>query len=233
MSGAIEGMDRSMAMKDYLQSRYCTAEVIAARSGMSLAEFDRLVGDGVIPQPSYIILPDRAVSAVFGDLPTDGAAPGRYFAPSQAAWIARALDTGAGGLEASFRDRMAEALAEADRSIFRLTDSFDEGGLRLPGLDARINDMWDSFVKGVFALCVVNGDCEAAIARKEILQEKLTALTAEGTSIDGMPEEELERLIDDYAAAAMPFAPSEYARTSRKRLVDDLRLKLAARKAGK
>ena len=35
-------------------------------------------------------------------------------------------------------------------------------------------------------------------------------------------------LIDQYAQASMPFSPLEYARSSRKRLVDDLREKLGA-----
>ena len=38
----------------------------------------------------------------------------------------------------------------------------------------------------------------------------------------------LRALIDDYGAAAMPFSPVEFARSSRKRLVDDLRARLNA-----
>lgn len=58
-----------------------------------------------------------------------------------------------------------------------------------------------------------------------MLQEKLTKLTANRSlaSLADSSNEELIRLIDDYAESAMPFSPAEYERSSRKRLVDDLR----------
>jgi hypothetical protein len=61
--------------------------------------------------------------------------------------------------------------------------------------------------------------------KKEMLQEKLTALTANGSDPHpaGFSKNELLQLIDDYASSAMPFSPAEYERSSRKRLVDDLR----------
>ena len=62
-----------------------------------------------------------------------------------------------------------------------------------------------------------------------MLQEKLIALTANG-SISAPAETSIKQLItliDDYADSAMPFSPAEYERSSRKRLVDDLRLALA------
>jgi hypothetical protein len=58
-----------------------------------------------------------------------------------------------------------------------------------------------------------------------MLQEKLTSITANGSN--PFPAEisqvELLQLIDDYAASVMHFSPAEYGRSSRKRLVDDLR----------
>jgi hypothetical protein len=42
-----------------------------------------------------------------------------------------------------------------------------------------------------------------------------------------MPKSELLQLIDDYAISSMPFSPAEYERSSRKRLVDDLRSAVA------
>ena len=64
-----------------------------------------------------------------------------------------------------------------------------------------------------------------AIARKEVLQEQLTAMTQNGARRAFDPAEipALRQLIDDYAEASMPFSPIEYSRSSRKRLVDDLR----------
>jgi hypothetical protein len=63
-----------------------------------------------------------------------------------------------------------------------------------------------------------------AIARKEVLQEKLTALSANGSRFAYSADEALAMLdlIDAYADSAMPFSPIEYAVSSRKRLVEDL-----------
>ena len=63
-----------------------------------------------------------------------------------------------------------------------------------------------------------------------MLQEKLTQLSENGARTVYSPLQllALHELIDAYAAAAMPFSPVEYALSSRKRLVEDLRLKLGA-----
>lgn len=216
------------AMQAYLDRYYCEAAVVARDCGISIAEVERLVADGVVPKPSYTVFDDRIVSAAFGDLPNDGVVPGRYFAPSQCAWIERARDAAA---EATFRECMTAALAKANRLIFRLRDAFDDAGKPTSGLDARLDAMWTHFISGVFGLCVAGADSEWVIARKEVLQEKLSELTDSGASVDGLDRDDLSQLIDDYAAAAMPFAPAEYPRSSRKRLVDDLRSKLSVKEA--
>lgn len=218
-------------MQAYLDRHYCEASVIADRCGISVAELDELVARRLVPGPSYVVMPEKIISAAFGDLSQDGAVPGRYFAPSQSAWVAAAGKSrdDPGEIARIFRDRMTVALAEANRSIFRLPDAFDEDCDPTSGIDARLDNLWTNFIAGVFALCVADAASERSIARKEVLQEKLVALTSNGASIniDGLSHSELSDLMDDYAAAAMPFAPSEYPRSSRKRLVDDLRSKLS------
>ena len=79
-------------------------------------------------------------------------------------------------------------------------------------------------------MCVAHPDCEAAIARKEVLQEKLVALTDNG-STSSYPNDKAQQildLIDAFAQSAMPFSPVDYALSSRKRLVDDLRQRVVA-----
>jgi hypothetical protein len=65
----------------------------------------------------------------------------------------------------------------------------------------------------------------AAIAYKEILQEKLVALSENGKKLVYPVQQAraMQELIDAYAAAAMPFSPVAYPVSSRKRLVEDLR----------
>jgi len=181
-----------------------------------------------------VVTKDGALrSCVFGELPAPGAKPGSYFHPAQAAWIARArLAIFGGGIEdaeARLRDRFTQrfgaALASHHRSTWRMSDSFDEGGHALPGLEARTASAWQHFLNGTFGLCVANPLSEAHIAHKEVLQEKLTSLSENGARTRYAPDEAaaLRELIDAYALAAMPFAPPEYPLSTRKRLVDDLR----------
>ncbi|MBA3666544.1 MAG: hypothetical protein H0W65_02320 [Sphingomonas sp.] len=209
-------------MRNYLDRYFREASVIAEGSGLSVDELDRLVAAGAVPAPSYTVLANRIVSAAFGDLPNDGVPAGRYFAPSQKQWLDRA--SGGASLEPAFREEMARALADADRTIHRLPDAFDEDGEPLPGLAARLDSMWGYFLDGVFALCVAESGSVRSIARKEVLQEKLSALCEGAEPLD---REGLAPLIDQYASAAMPFSPAEYPHSSRKRLVSDLSQRLS------
>ncbi|MCL6712504.1 DUF6058 family natural product biosynthesis protein [Pseudomonas sp. R2.Fl] len=225
----------------YLQRHYWTADRLATACGLEIVQLDTLLAHGLVPAPSYVVGADGGLqSAAFGDFPEAGATPGRYFHPDTVAWVARAHeaiaqegpDAARATLERRFRHNFAIALADLDRSLVRLPDSFDnQGAPRAAGLDARTADAWDAFGQGIFGLCVASPATEQAIATKEILQEALTALRerhlqrAFAADIDGAVT---RALIARYARAAMPFSPLEYPRSSRKRLVEDFAAALDA-----
>jgi hypothetical protein len=79
-------------------------------------------------------------------------------------------------------------------------------------------------------MCVANPETEAAIAEKDVLQEKLISLSENGARSEYSAAEArvLFEVIDCYETASMPFSPAEYGLSSRKRLIDDLRLRLKA-----
>jgi hypothetical protein len=224
----------------YLRRHFVTAETLASASGITAARLHAFVEDGIAPRPSYTVThDDRLISQAFGETPASGAQPGEYFRLATAPWVrgaARAaklsgIAAARRDLERQFRANFATALAEFDETLFRLPDSFSEQGARNEeGLSARTRSAWESFTTGVFSLCVADPSSERSIARKEVLQEALTALSQNGSRSVFSAEERarLGRLIADYSRAAMPFAPPEYARSSRKRLVDDLEAKLVA-----
>ena len=124
---------------------------------------------------------------------------------------------------------MQVALADLNATVWRLPDSFNESGLVIvAGLQARLESLWDHFLQGTFGLCVADPVSEAAIARKEVLQEKLIALSENGkkAAFSAAEAQPLLDLIDDYANSSMPFSPIEYPISSRKRLVEDLALRI-------
>ena len=77
------------------------------------------------------------------------------------------------------------ALADLNVTTWRLRDSFDDdGSLIADGLRTRIDSVWKHFIYGTFGLCVANPISEAAIARKEVLQEQLSYLYSTGIKTD-------------------------------------------------
>ena len=143
------------------------------------------------------------------------------------------------GVEACLKERFvgryAVALATLNLTTWRLRDSFHDNGAPIAdGLQARTESAWTHFLNGTFALCVANPISEAHIAFKEVLQEKLTRQSENGSKTV-FPLEQIQpmhELIDAYAAAAMPFSPIEYPLSSRKRLVEDLRANMRASEDG-
>lgn len=222
----------------YLVRHFLDAAQLARAAGITGAEHEALVQQQLVPAPSYVVSPaGRIASYVFGEMAAHGATPGSYFHPSQTVWIARAREAlrtlapheAAEHLQQRFVAGFGAALAELDRSTYRLADSFDAHGASIvDGLAVRTDSAWLHFLKGTFGLCVANPVSEAAIARKEVLQEKLTWLSENGSrfAYDARQASALRQLIDAYADAAMPFSPAEYPISSRKRLVADLRAKL-------
>jgi hypothetical protein len=223
------------ALNNYLAQYYLNEAQLASASGMRMDAVDALIRDQLLPAPAYVVTDDGKLhSHVFGAMPAPGATPGRYFHPSQLAWIALvrdafASDAGrniANQLKERFASRFAASLATLNLTTWRLHDSFsDDGAPIAEGLQARTDSAWTYFLNGTFALCVANPISEAHIAVKEVLQEKLTQLSENGSKTAYPPEQlpHMRALIDAYAAAAMPFSPVEYPLSSRKRLVENLR----------
>ncbi len=221
-------------LDSYLAQHYLTDAQLAQAAGISIDDLDALIGARLVPAPSYVVSAQGSVTSfVFGDMAAPGSSAGRYFHPSQCVWIAVArhaiANCAQGRLQQQFAAKFGTALAMLNQTTWRLRDSFaDDGAPLADGLRARTDAAWTHFLHGTFGLCVANPISEAHIAYKEVLQEKLTAQSDNGVRTLFAPPEvaPLLELIDAYAAASMPFSPVEFGRSSRKRLVDDLRPKL-------
>jgi hypothetical protein len=221
-------------LNNYLAKHYLNEAQLTAAAAISIEELDALIQDRLVPAPSYVISDSgKVVTFVFGEMDASGATPGRYFHPSQLVWIARARAAVASAahdaearLKAQFTANFAAALATLNLTTWRLRDSFDDNGAPIAdGLRTRTDSAWTYFLNGTFAMCVAHPISEAHIACKEILQEKLSQQSENGSKTAFSPQQAgaMHELIDAYAAAAMLFSPVEYPLSSRKRLVEDLR----------
>lgn len=204
-----------MSLKTYLQEHFVDKPAFASLLDITVERLDGLMAAKAIPEPTYTCDGSSIRSAAFGTIETEESLTGEYFRPECARW-ARIADQAAPGKERE--------------AVFSALTSELETGLRAffkdPAIiEGKIQGFLPYFLNGTFGLCAADPSTGTGIARKEILQERLAELTENGSnpSPAGIPKSELLQLIDDYAISAMPFSPAEYARSSRKRLVDDLR----------
>lgn len=224
----------------YLAQHYLNEIQLARAGSIDIGTLNALIRDRLVPAPAYVVTDNGELqSHVFGAMAAPGATAGRYFHPSQLVWIARAREAIANDaardisahLKERFAGNFAVALATLNLTTWRLRDCFQDDGTPIAdGLLVRTDSAWTYFLNGTFALCVANPVSEAHIAVKEVLQEKLTQQSENGGKRTYSAPQllQMHELIDDYALASMPFSPIEYPRSSRKRLVEDLRAKMRA-----
>lgn len=225
-------------LQSYFDRYFLATPAVAAALGIGEHRCDELVTEGLFPAPSYVVSAQRLRSVVFGEFDTPGLADAQYFHRDMLAWMRHALrlleqhdlDTARSMLEQTFKHDFGAALQTLHRTCWPLSDAFDaQERIIEAGLNARCQKNWAYFQAGIFGLCVAHPVSAAAIAEKEILQEKLIAFSHNGTRTE-YEESEMALLletIEHYEKAAMPFTTLEFPRSSRYRLVDQLRLRLA------
>ncbi len=204
-----------MLLDAYLRDHFVDKPTCAALAGITVQRLDALIAAEAIPAPTYRCNAGAIHSAAFGAIDTDSLVSGEFFRPECTRWVRIAADATAGEEREAVLSTLAGELAAY------LHTCGDDARL----VDAKVDALLPHFFNGTFGLCVADPSNGKGIARKEVLQETLIALTCNGSNPapPGIAAGELLALIDDYADAAMPFSPAEYARSSRKRLVEDLR----------
>lgn len=214
-----------MSLKSYLQQHFVDKPTFSSMVGISTARLDELIAIQAIPAATYVCDQKTVRSAAFGVMEAPESLAGEFFRPQCARW-ARIAATAPHGME---REAVEAVLVGELRMALRECCAIPNEA----DIDAKIQCYLPHFWNGTFGLCVADPASGGGIVRKEVLQERLTALTANGSrsAPDGISSSELLGLIDDYARSAMPFSPVEYERSSRKRLVDDLRSRIIKEQA--
>jgi hypothetical protein len=202
-------------LNTYLQTHFVDKPTFVSLLGITVERLDQLIAAKAVPQPTYVCDGNTISSAVFGVIETEESIYGDYFRPECSRWV-KIAEQAAPGQE---RDAVFSVLSH--ELELGLRDYFKEPEI----IEKKIEDFLPYFLNGTFGLCIADPSSGTNIARKEVLQHKLTELTENGSnpSPNGVSKSELLQLIDYYAVSSMPFSPAEYERSSRKRLVDDLR----------
>jgi hypothetical protein len=193
-----------MDLLTYLDTHLLAEAALLAAAGIDAAALHALQERRMVPQPAYRLALAVRCTSFFGSHEED--CTRRYYAAGTPAWIAaiQALD---GGVP-------ARALFER-RYLARL-HALD------PAATADLDAEWRSFLDGTYGLCTKSGLPEE-IAAKEWAAATITRLIAQPAP-DGAA---LRAAVDLLDAASSPFAPHERARSSRHRLVDQVRARFA------
>ncbi len=229
-----------MTLNEYLSHHFITLDKLSQRCNVPSTKISQLIQQRLVMGPAYVVSQSSILTShVFGSMPCETTTDGAYFHPVSERWVLHAIDVTRSmdeshaykALKNIFRENYRIALENLNGTLWRLTDCFaDNGAIISTAMETRLEEGWDHYLYGSFGLCVANPESEAAIVRKEIVQEKLTALSENGSkaSFTNAEAQQLLPLIDEYAVVSMPFSPVDYPISSRKRLVDDLRPRVLA-----
>lgn len=197
-----------MDLLTYLQRLFLTRAQLIDAAGCTEAELAAWQEAGVMPRASYRLSLALGCDSFFGH--HDAVEHVEFYARGYPAWIGL-LQGGADAFDHFARRYRA-----------RLQDlPLRSGAAKLnAGLEAHLRDEWGHFLAGTYGLCTRTGLPEQ-IAEKELAVAVIHELTAR-------PEPDIQLLkqaVDLLDAASSPFAPHERARSSRHRLVDQVRLR--------
>jgi hypothetical protein len=205
-----------MELIDYLNHHFFSREQLLARCGAGGDMLDELQRLAMMPLPSYRLRLTVACDSFFG--PHTEQAALEYYAQGCVAWLGllQTLDGPDQAFEVfagRYRSRISQLAAEG------ITPAHAD----LAG-SAHIAAEWRHFLAGTYGLCTVSGLPED-IAAKEAATTLIKELTAEGPqrSLTGEQRRRLGAAVDLLDRSSAAFAPHEVARSSRRRLVDEVR----------
>lgn len=204
-----------MTLLAYLDQHLITRAELLRVADLNDAELSRLQTLGAVPMPSYRLALAIGCESFFGTHQEH--AEREYYAAGCAAWIAAVGATREPPqhiFERRYRARLFALHAEG----------FTTGHQRRNDLGEHLRDEWKYFLDGTYGVCTKTGAPED-IAAKELAVTIIQALTENrGEQVLTVDQRvTLQRAVDLLDAASAPFAPHEVARSSRRRLIDDVR----------
>jgi len=199
----------------YLNDNFVTLPQLLESTKMAELEFRRYQEAQLMPKASYVLNLSLNCDSFFGLHYETHAV--EYYAKGYASWlgIVRSLQE-PDCIYAEFSRRYTSAIellkAQGHRS------DHPKVGASLP---AHIAEEWRHFINGIYGLCTKSGLPED-IAAKEFAISQINELT-EHDSLSGSEVEKLQIAVNLLDAASSAFAPHERLKSSRQRLVNEVR----------
>ena len=229
-----------MEFMAYINRYFISEEKLQELLGLTHELFLKYQKLGAIPKCSYHILNNHQVSTdIFGEREITGGVPGKYYPKAVVDWVNRAKSVLEMLPEEEIENRLKENFYSDYISVFKQLKDLkmlyphffnSEDELLIEPLEKQAESTWKEHLKGTYGICVVNPIDVSAIIQKQVAVTRLIQITDNGQKAE-FSKEEKEAFIDaskTYDKAAMPFSPVDYPTSSRKRLLDDVKLRLKA-----
>lgn len=222
------------AIREYLVKNFLTLHQLARASGMSEARVRSLIEQECVPGPSYILRSATHISSSLHDQPEEYKGPvEEFFSPSVTFWIAaseQAVPTGSlsEAMYQRFEVEFFAALIRRSAGDHGFADLFDDKGrLNQTRAKASARAVWRDLLKGTYGICIKGPVTADSVVRKAIAVHRVASLTNNGMALEIEPSrrETLVAALREFDDVVSHFAPHDWARSSRKRLFDDLLLR--------
>ncbi len=205
-------------LMNYLKETFLLREELLKQADLAGDELLDLQANGQVPQPSYRV--DQVINcdSFFGPY-TETSETTEFYPEGCIEWISIAKDLLVPDkVRAVFDDRYLKELnrLKADSFVPNKPNALDN-------IDDHLNSEWAYFLDGTYGLCTVSGLPED-IAAKELAIIIIKEHIDQG-ELSGTQKQALKKAVDLLDRVSSLFAPHERERSSRKRLIDDVRLR--------
>lgn len=209
-----------MNLQDYLATNFYTRSELTRIAGISGTEFDRYQQSKMMPKASYVIRGEVVCTSFFGEFAET--VETQFYAREYVSWLAllrqvESADAAFAIFREQYKNRIAELLAQGFRSDNEKITS---------GLDAHIEAEWVHFIDGIYGLCTKSG-LPHDIAAKELAIIIINNIVGQESpaALEPATKNCLTAAVNLLDAASSMFAPHEVERSSRNRLINQVRAK--------
>ncbi|WMN61775.1 DUF6058 family natural product biosynthesis protein (plasmid) [Pseudoalteromonas xiamenensis] len=206
-----------MELMEYLSTHFLNKTQLLSAAQVSDEELRNYQESGLVPTCSYKLNLNLDCHSFFGEHLAHGTI--EYFAKGYVEWLQHVH--AASDKNAVYRDfaiRYRHTLENLKKLGFECAHP-NVNEL----LDSHIDKEWQHFLNGTYGLCTQSGLPED-IAAKELAILIINALTLEPMASD-LDKEKLMQAVDLLDSVSAQFAPHERERSSRHRLIDEVRRK--------
>ncbi|MGE4132374.1 MAG: DUF6058 family natural product biosynthesis protein [Bdellovibrionales bacterium] len=216
----------------YLIENYLTLDQLANESNSTPKEIRDLVTSRCAPSASYTTSPSIQISSqLYASIENYKSQEQTFYSPSIICSIKKCQKWKGGSRQAlaaalynEFEAEFFSSLVAREAQNFGFEEVFEKMNLNPDKARPLAKRAWESFLKGIYGICVRGNVTADSIVRKAIAINRVALLTNNGSQaeISASLRPSLIVALREFDSAVSRFAPHDWPTSSRKRLFDDL-----------